>query len=45
MWPPLLGEHTLDVVTQWPQLAPAEVRAYVEAGAFGHRARSPAEMV
>ena len=41
--PPLLGEHTSDVVSQWLQLAPAEVRAYAEAGAFGGCAPGPAE--
>lgn len=33
--PPLLGEHTFDVVAQWLQLTPAEVRTWAEAGAFG----------
>jgi hypothetical protein len=44
MRPPLLGEHTLDVLTQWLELAPAEVRAYAEAGAFGRCARSEASL-
>lgn len=36
--PPLLGEHTSEVVAQWLRLTPAETLAYANAGAFGRRA-------
>jgi formyl-CoA transferase len=36
--PPLLGEHTTEVVSQWLGMTDAEARAYADAGAFGrHR--------
>jgi formyl-CoA transferase len=36
--PPLLGEHTTEVVSQWLGMTDAEARAYADAGAVGrHR--------
>jgi crotonobetainyl-CoA:carnitine CoA-transferase CaiB-like acyl-CoA transferase len=43
--PPLLGEHTSDVITQWLKLTPAEIRAYAEAGAFCRRVGTPVKAV
>jgi formyl-CoA transferase len=43
--PPLLGEHTFEVVAQWLQLTPAQVRTYAEAGAFGRSVGALAETV
>jgi crotonobetainyl-CoA:carnitine CoA-transferase CaiB-like acyl-CoA transferase len=43
--PPLLGEHTSDVLTQWLELTAAEIRPYADAGAFGRRVGIPVEAV
>lgn len=33
--PPLLGEHTSEVISQWLGMTDAEIRAYADSGAFG----------
>lgn len=41
--PPLLGEHTSEVVGEWLKLAPGEIRAYADADAFGCSADASVE--